>query len=56
MPRKGYQAVTISEEVYKLVKDFIKKENEREGFRKWRSVSQFVETALMDYFKKISNQ
>ena len=52
MPRKGYQAVTISLPVYKLIKEFIEMENKKEGYRKWRSISQFVETALMEYFKR----
>jgi len=52
MPRRGYKAVTISTPIYELVKDYIKKANEKEGYRKWRSISQFVETAMMEYFKR----
>ena len=56
LPRKGYQAITISEHVYNRVKEHIKKVNEKEGYRKWRSISQFVETALMDYFKRLEEE
>jgi len=52
MPRKGYQAITISEHVYNLVKEHIEAENKRENYKKWRSISQFVETALMEYLKR----
>jgi len=52
MPRKGYQAITISEHVYNLVKEHIEAENKKENYKKWRSISQFVETALMEYLKR----
>jgi len=52
MPREGYQTITVSERVYNLIKDHVRKVNEKEGYRRWRSISQFVEAVVMEYIKK----
>jgi len=48
MPRKGYASVTVSEEIYEKAKRKMKEENEKAGFRRFRSVSHFVEYAIMN--------
>jgi len=56
MPREGYTSVTVSNRIYNRIKDFIESENEREGYRKWRSISQFIETAIIEYFRKVEKE
>ena len=51
LPRKGYTAVTVDERIYKRVKEFINKINEREERKVYRSVSHFVEEALIEFLK-----
>ena len=50
MTKKGYKSITISEPIFELAKEFIEFEN-RKG-KKWRSLSQFVEVAITEYFKR----
>lgn len=52
MPRKGYSTVTISENVYEAGKEYYEAENKKLGYTKYRSMSQFVETTIMDYLKE----
>lgn len=52
LPRKGYQAITVSEHVYDVLKKFIKNENRRAGYKKWRSISQFCEMCVMEHLRE----
>lgn len=48
-PNSGFTTITISEEFYERLKETMKRENEKAGYKKWRSVSHFVEHLIMDY-------
>jgi hypothetical protein len=52
MPKKGYKAVTISEAVYSEMNNYIDKVNKEAGYRKVRSVTQFVEETLIARIRK----
>lgn len=49
MPKEGYTAVTISEDVMKQAQDFILKVNKEAGYKKIRNVSHFVEEAMINF-------
>ncbi len=52
MPTEGYKSVTISEDVYKLVKKFYQKKKGYLRLKRIRSMSQLVEDILLEYIEK----
>jgi hypothetical protein len=49
MPKEGFKSITVDTEVYKKIQIEMKKANEKAGYRKYRSVSHFVEEAIISY-------
>lgn len=47
MPRPGYTTITISQDFYNRIMRLIEKFNEEAGYRRYRSVSHFVEESIM---------
>lgn len=47
MPRPGYTTITISQDFLNRITRLIEKLNEEAGYRRYRSVSHFVEEAIM---------
>jgi hypothetical protein len=52
MPKKGYNVVTISENLYQKAKETMNEVNKKAGYRKFRSVSHFVEESLILFCQK----
>ena len=52
MPKQGYTTITINEELHNRMKLLIEKLNERAGYKKFRSVSHFVEESIMKHHEK----
>ena len=53
MPRKGFKSVTISEEIYNLIKEQLKKYGKQLRLRRVRTISDFVEDAVLYYIKTV---
>jgi len=51
MPRKGYKAVTISEDCYNRIQQFIWEKNAELGYKRYRSVAHLIEEAVIEYLK-----
>ena len=49
MPRPGYTTITIGQDFHNKMSRLIEKLNEDAGYRKYRSVSHFVEDTIMKY-------
>jgi hypothetical protein len=49
MPKEGFKTVTIDSKIYDKIESEIGKANQKAGFRKYRSVSHFVEEAIINY-------
>lgn len=49
VPRPGYKAITIGEDVYNQVIENMRKENELAGFKKFRNVSHFIEQSVVNF-------
>lgn len=56
MPKKGWTTVTIAMAVYERMLKFIEKENEKAGYKKYRSASQLAEEALAKLLKEAQEQ
>ena len=52
MPLKGWKTITISEDVYNLMKEYIDKVNRGKKVKVIRSVAHLVELAIIDYVEK----
>ena len=51
MPKEGYTSITVSDKMYERIQKVVAYLNEQAGFKKFRSVSHFVEVAIMEYAK-----
>jgi hypothetical protein len=49
LPRSGYTTITLNIEMYNKVKELLDKINEQAGYKKFRSVSHFVEHCIAQY-------
>jgi hypothetical protein len=49
MPKEGFKTVTIDAKMYDKIETEMRKANQKAGFRKYRSVSHFVEEAIISY-------
>ena len=49
MPKAGYKSITIDEAVYGKIETEMRKANQKAGYRKYRSVSHFVEEAIVNF-------
>lgn len=47
MPRVGYTSITVSKDVYNVIQRLMDRENEEAGFKKYRSISHYVEEKIM---------
>jgi hypothetical protein len=47
VPRVNFTTITISESVYKKAAEKIKAINDKVGYRKYRSIAHFAETAII---------
>ena len=56
MPREGYTSITIEEELSKRVREFVDQYNERVGYRRYRSVSHFIEEAVVQLLKELEEE
>lgn len=52
MPKPGFKGITISEEVYNKIELLMEKVRDKAGYRKFRSVTHFVEDAVMRVYEK----
>lgn len=48
MPRQGYTSVTMNKDIYKKIKDAMEQANKVAGFKKFRSMSHFIEYLVMN--------
>lgn len=53
MPKKGFKAVTISEDVYRLAEEIVKKYKRRLDEKRIRSITQLIEDAVIYYTKDV---
>jgi hypothetical protein len=49
MPKEGFQSITVGSDMYAKIEAQMRKANEKAGYRKYRSISHFVEEAVMHY-------
>jgi hypothetical protein len=49
MPKEGFSTITISSEMYAKIEADMNKANKKAGYRKYRSVTHFVEEAVINY-------
>lgn len=49
MPKEGYRTITVETKIYEKIETEMRKANQKAGFRKYRSVSHFVEEAIINY-------
>ena len=54
MPPKGFKTISIPVAVYEKLMKALEFANESAGYRKYRSVSQFLEALLAEFEKKIA--
>ena len=52
MPLKGWKSITISEDVYNLMKEYVEKVNRNKKVKVIRSSSHLVELAIIDYVER----
>lgn len=53
MPAKGYKVITITEQVYDEITKNMIEMNREAGYKKFRSVSHFVEEATMGFLVNV---
>ena len=53
MPAKGYKVITITEQVYAKITENMVEMNRKAGYKKFRSVSHFVEEATMGFLVNV---
>ena len=53
MPKKGFKAITVSEDIYKLAEEIVKKYRRRLDEKRIRSMTQLIEDALIYYVKDV---
>ena len=53
MPPKGFKTISLPVEVYERLMKMLNIANEAAGYRKYRSVGQFLEALLAEYEKTI---
>jgi hypothetical protein len=49
VPKQGFKAITVYADVYAEIEKAMKEANQKAGYRKYRSVAHFVESAIMAY-------
>jgi hypothetical protein len=49
MPKEGFKSITVEDKMYALIETEMKKANQKAGYRKYRSVSHFVEEAIISF-------
>jgi hypothetical protein len=49
MPKEGFKTITIDATMYAKIEAELRKANQKAGYRKYRSVSHFVEEAIVSY-------
>jgi hypothetical protein len=49
MPKEGYKSITVEDKIYTMIESEMRKANQKAGYRKYRSVSHFVEEAIVNY-------
>jgi len=54
MPKSGYKAITVSEKIYEQIVKKMNEANEKADYKKFRSITHFVEESVMEFWK--SNQ
>lgn len=52
MPKEFFTSVTMSESVYRKAEEKVKAINEKAGYRKYRSIAHFIETAVIEMMEK----
>jgi len=56
MPPKKFKNITITEEIYNKLKQYMDKVNSKYGYRKYRSIAQLVEDAIMSYIQNMQKE
>ena len=51
MPKPGYKAITLRENVYRKIEKAMTKENYKAGYRKFKSILEFIEYLINKYYK-----
>ena len=54
LPKEGYTSITVSDNLYSKIGEFIDRYNGKVGFRRFRSISQLVEEAVGIYLNQKS--
>jgi len=56
VPKSGYTSITISDEVAVRCREAVKIANKKAGYKKYRSVSHFVEAQVMQAFDALDEK
>ena len=56
LPREGYTSITIDEELSRKVKEFVGQYNAKIGYRRYRSVSHFIEEAIAQLLRDLEGE
>lgn len=56
MPKSGFTSITVHDDLYQKIKQKMKKANEKAGYRKFRSLTHFVEEAVMKFEPKTKEE
>jgi hypothetical protein len=49
MPKTGFSSITVSSEIYQKLQQAMNKANEKAGYKKYRSITHFVEESIVNY-------
>jgi len=49
LPRQGWKTATLDDGVYEKIQKYVDEINYKRGYRRFRSISHFVEEALLWY-------
>ena len=52
MPKPGYKVVTLREDVYRKIEKALIAENYKAGYRKFKSIPEFIEYLINEYYKE----
>ena len=52
MPKPGYKAVTLRKDVYRKLEKAMIKENYKAGYRKFKSIPEFIEYLINKYYEQ----
>jgi len=52
MPKAGYKVITLREDVYRKIEKLMIEENYKAGYRKFKSLPEFLEYIIEKFYEK----